>query len=374
MCSTSIYNDIVPFDKSIHPRNTRQYPYEKVSDTETFIRRAQWVHGVGKFDYSETVFVKSNKDVIIRCSVCGGEFQQRPNNHLNAKHCPICIGRRLSTESVVKQFKAVHGERYGYEKVVYNGDDSRVSIFCKQCGVYFQQTPHLHKAGNGHNRCKGSRITKSKLLDREEFIKRSKSVHGDKYDYSLVEYVRARKKVKIICSEHGVFEQAASSHMLGSGCNECGLKKFYDSARGGFVPEAIRDSEYNNPMFLYLVEFINKETGKTFYKIGITKNEPRFRFRAYTKKFHIRIIRAEQFPAIIASIREDSFMSNLQSLKLSHRVHDLKGHRGGGWTECFSDKHFDELSPESYFDEDFVFHERYTKYLNKLHGILAEET
>ena len=39
----------------------------------------------------------------------------------------------------------------------------------------------------------------------------------------LVEYVKASKKVKIICREHGVFEQSPNKHKSGNGCPTCGL-------------------------------------------------------------------------------------------------------------------------------------------------------
>ena len=44
-----------------------------------------------------------------------------------------------------------------------------------------------------------------KKLTTEEFIEKAKAVHGDKYDYSEVEYIGALKKVKISCSQHGFF-------------------------------------------------------------------------------------------------------------------------------------------------------------------------
>lgn len=61
-------------------------------------------------------------------------------------------------------------------------------------------------------------------LSTEEFIARSKEFHGDKYDYSLVEYTKNNVKVKIICPEHGVFEQRPCNHMVGMGCKKCACK------------------------------------------------------------------------------------------------------------------------------------------------------
>ncbi len=44
-----------------------------------------------------------------------------------------------------------------------------------------------------------------KRLTKDEFIKRAKKVHGDKYDYSDVDYINSKTKVKIVCIEHGSF-------------------------------------------------------------------------------------------------------------------------------------------------------------------------
>lgn len=54
------------------------------------------------------------------------------------------------------------------------------------------------------------------------FIKRAKEIHGERYDYSLVDYVNAKTKIKIICPAHGIFEQIPYNHLSGKGCMECG--------------------------------------------------------------------------------------------------------------------------------------------------------
>jgi len=67
-----------------------------------------------------------------------------------------------------------------------------------------------------------------KQLTTNEFIDRAKEIHGDLYDYSLVEYRGIHSKVKIGCRQHGIFEQAAKSHISASqktnrpnGCPHC---------------------------------------------------------------------------------------------------------------------------------------------------------
>jgi hypothetical protein len=70
----------------------------------------------------------------------------------------------------------------------------------------------------------------------EEFIPKAKRVHGNKYDYSILNYTNANNKVRIICPIHGVFEQIAFDHLDGHGCMICGgsLKK----TREQFISEA----------------------------------------------------------------------------------------------------------------------------------------
>jgi hypothetical protein len=72
---------------------------------------------------------------------------------------------------------------------------------------------------------------------KSEFIKKSKLIHGDKYDYSLVEYVNNNTKVKIICSIHGIFEQLPRSHSSGTRCRKCVFDS-YKKTEEEFIDEA----------------------------------------------------------------------------------------------------------------------------------------
>lgn len=65
----------------------------------------------------------------------------------------------------------------------------------------------------------------SKRLTTQEFIDRVRDVHGDKYDYSKVEYVDAHTKVCIVCPKHGEFWQKPYVHLRGVGCVKCGFEK-----------------------------------------------------------------------------------------------------------------------------------------------------
>ena len=61
----------------------------------------------------------------------------------------------------------------------------------------------------------------SKKLSTETFSINSKLIHGNKFDYSKVKYVNNCIKVVILCSIHGEFFQRPQDHMRGMGCPKC---------------------------------------------------------------------------------------------------------------------------------------------------------
>jgi len=58
-------------------------------------------------------------------------------------------------------------------------------------------------------------------LTQSAFIEKAIKKHNDFYDYSLVNYINANTKVKIICRKHGEFEQQPNNHLFGQGCIWC---------------------------------------------------------------------------------------------------------------------------------------------------------
>lgn len=58
-------------------------------------------------------------------------------------------------------------------------------------------------------------------LTQKEAVEKFKNIHGDRYDYSKVQYIKNKIKVCIICKEHGEFWQTPDVHISGGGCPEC---------------------------------------------------------------------------------------------------------------------------------------------------------
>ena len=64
-----------------------------------------------------------------------------------------------------------------------------------------------------------------KKINTDIFIGKAKKIHGEKYNYSKVNYKRCDEKVCIICPKHGEFFQMPYSHLSGKGCRKCQYEK-----------------------------------------------------------------------------------------------------------------------------------------------------
>jgi hypothetical protein len=193
---------------------------------EKFIKKAEEIHG-DKFDYSLVKINGVYNKVKIICPI-HGIFEQSPNAHFRGYDCVYC-GRlkankthTLNNEKFIKKAKEIHGDKYDYSLVKYISAKIKVKIICSIHGI-FEQTPtiHTHKTNkSGCSFCSGT-----KKLTTEEFIEKAINLHGDRYYYSLVEYKKNNKRVKIICKTHGTFTQTPQKHLMNRGCPICKYSK-----------------------------------------------------------------------------------------------------------------------------------------------------
>jgi len=125
------------------------------------------------------------------------------------------------TKNFIEKSKKIHGDKYDYSNVIYKRCNIKVSIICKIHGE-FKQIPYSHLLGHGCRKCGHINSSKKRSSALDDFIKKSKIIHGNKYDYSNVKYKNNRTKVVIICKTHGIFKQKPNDHLLGHGCYKCG--------------------------------------------------------------------------------------------------------------------------------------------------------
>lgn len=137
----------------------------------------------------------------------------------------------------------------------------------------------------------------SNRLTTEEFITKAKSIHGNKYDYSKVEYANTATKVCIICPEHGEFWQKPSSHLRGRGCPACGNlnrgksvklyrdknKKIKQKINSNYQSNKIKTNEifiselkelYGDRLLYDEINYVNSHT-----KVWITDTELNYRYQ-----------------------------------------------------------------------------------------------
>jgi len=190
-----------------------------------FIEKASKIHN-SKYDYSEVNYKNSKEKVCIICPE-HGEFWQIPNSHLMGHGCPRCAVEKrkklhkLPLSEFIKRSNEIHNNKYDYSKVNYEYVKDKIEIICPEHGSFIQRAQdHL----NGHGCTKCNSLWKST----EQFIKDAIKTHGDRYDYSKVEYKNKNSNITIICKKHGEFKQIAQNHLKGCNCPKCTCSKIED--------------------------------------------------------------------------------------------------------------------------------------------------
>ena len=218
--------------------------------TYQFINKARNVHG-NKYNYSKTVYKNYYNRVIITCPE-HGDFWQQPRCHLMKRGCPKCgviqsnIDRTLTTKEFIERSVKVHGNKYGYRKVVYKNLSTEVKIICPEHGE-FKQRANAHLVGSGCSEC-GKISTSDRLkLTTEQFINKAQKIHGNRYSYLKALYRHSYKNISIICMEHGEFNQKPYHHIEGAGCPVCVKEKL---------------ARYNKDKTLTTEEFIERSRKK----------------------------------------------------------------------------------------------------------------
>jgi hypothetical protein len=195
----------------------------------TFLTQAQGIHG-DKYDYSKVEWKNTTSKITIVCPI-HGEFNQVPQNHIRLKSgCSKC-GResvkvpKYNTFFFIEKAKEIHGDRYDYSQVQCFNATDKVKIICSVHGK-FEQNANQHLQGHGCRKCNFDQMAKDRAMGKELFIKKSKELFGEKYDYAKVEYINGQKNVRLICPIHSEFAVTPNNHLSKkSGCPICSESK-----------------------------------------------------------------------------------------------------------------------------------------------------
>ena len=132
--------------------------------------------------------------------------------------------QRKSTSQFILEAKAKHGDKYDYSQTEYHNSRTKLVIRCPDHGL-FSQLAAEHLRGCGCRKCHYQNLGNDRRTPTRAIIQQFRRTHGDRYEYSLVEYVNMDAKVTIVCKKHGPFQQRPVSHIKGHGCWKCRNEK-----------------------------------------------------------------------------------------------------------------------------------------------------
>ena len=212
--------------------------------TDKFINKSNIIHNF-KYNYDDVIYINSSSKVSIFCDK-HGKFEQEANSHLQGKGCPDCSGKKKkTTNEFITESNKIHKNKYDYSLSNYINNIKKVTIICKEHGE-FEQAPKKHISGQG---CPNFNNKKKKTND--EFILIANKIHKNKYLYDKVTYINSKKKVTIICKEHGEFEQTPNAHIIGYGCEKCCKRYSYTEEEYIKVAKEKHQNKYNYSITKY---------------------------------------------------------------------------------------------------------------------------
>ena len=178
--------------------------------------------------------------------------------------------KQKTLEQFIAEARRVHNNKYEY--TTYSKGHEKISIHCNDCNKQFQQTPSQHLQGHGCKYCKAKKLGNLYRKDKNQFIVEAKLIHGKKYGYDKIVYVKNSITVLIFCKTcNNYFEQTPDSHLSGHGCQSCSDKKSKRSSTDLFIKTAltIHENRYDYSAVNYVKSSLSvvikcNNCGKTF--------------------------------------------------------------------------------------------------------------
>lgn len=161
----------------------------------------------------------------------------------------------MKRDTIISRGIGLYGDKYDYSLIRDCNTRDDIEVICKEHGLFRKRLSRF-LSGSGCPKCSGKvRLTK------EEFIEKARKVHGDKYDYSKVEYVNAHTRVCIICLEHGEFWQTPTNHLNGNGCPKCKLEKLSKLFSSNIEEFSKKGTIVHNGKYTYkMSDYVNNST------------------------------------------------------------------------------------------------------------------
>jgi very-short-patch-repair endonuclease len=181
-------------------------------ESNSLVDKLKEIHN-NKYDYliEKETYYATDKIKVIN-NITKDEFYYRVDRHLKGMS-----PNKVTLNYFLFKSNELHGNKYDYSLIKeIDGNNSKIQIICKEHGVFEQRVSNHINLGDGCPKCAGVGKWNTELL-----ISEFKKIHNNLFDYSKVEFEGVDKKVKIICRNHGLFEQNIHKHLNGQGCSLC---------------------------------------------------------------------------------------------------------------------------------------------------------
>lgn len=220
---------------------------------EKFLRRAHEVHG-DKHNYDQVTkshITNSRSRVPILCNTCGHQWCPKITDYINDRNgCPDCTNHIQYTLSrFLKRAEEIYGEAFEYLNLKegdITGTRSRIQIRCLTCEYEWESSVgnHLNK-GRGCPECNGGGS-----WDYKRLMRKAQQIHGDDYDYSLVQIEDVQYSTSTIpvrCNEcMQIWNPSIHSHITWrSGCPNCSYYAPWTTIRLKIRGERIHRGRYD---------------------------------------------------------------------------------------------------------------------------------
>ena len=197
----------------------------KLNGEKHRLTHEQFIQNIPDFIEILDKYEKYGKPIRCRCKKCGYEWSNNPEYLLRNKHCPNCANTiRYTNESFKEKIKETcpNITVIGNYEEIQDKMNGNIQCKCNICGHIWYPNIVALKRGQNCPECNKKIQHNLNVKSKEQFIEDARKIHGNKYDYSKVEYINGKTKVCIICPEHGEFWQLPQAHISGKeGCPKC---------------------------------------------------------------------------------------------------------------------------------------------------------
>ena len=191
-----------------------------IDKTEFVIKEFKKKNG-DVYSYENVKYKGDNESVLVTCKL-HNNFPVTPTHHKQGKGCPKCIGRVDDIMDILPDLKKATNNEYDFIGL------KDIKTKKQKMNILYKKYKTIHRISPEKILHAGTKVEIRNAVDKNKFVKcQFREIHGDLYDYSLVDYKNEKTDVAIICKIHNVFYLTPNEHKNGEigirgGCQICG--------------------------------------------------------------------------------------------------------------------------------------------------------